>query len=270
MKCVRGKKAAGDQFFSELDLAGGEGGGGGFGKRAIEQFVVEELVGDLGEAVGGEDGNGEGEAVAGIIVRLRDEGGEALAEFFQAGEVEDSEVTGGVVVEEEDLGHGGVGGGGLIGATSGKLLHDLLDAGPGHIGFGQPVQSQEKIFRHPARGAQFGTSKGIGQLTQVFQSGLRLFENVHAGGGGHRIEHQVIVPRAVVPAKETILILEGWIERLDEGRGGVCGLPKGAKEDNQEKGGTHKERVRGNAWVESEEASPAQLGDNSESKVGKM
>jgi len=169
-----------------------------------------------------------------------------LAEADEAGEAENTEVASGVVVEEEDFSHGGVGGGGLIGATSGKLLHDLLDAGPGHIGFGQPVQSQEKIFRHPARGAQFGTSKGIGQLTQVFQSGLRLFENVHAGGGGHRIEHQVIVPRAVVPAKETILILEGWIERLDEGRGGVCGLPKGAKEDNQEKGGTHKERVRGN------------------------
>ena len=50
----------------------------------------------------------------------------------------------------------------------------------------------------------------------------------------------------------------------------MYGLPKWAKEDNQEKGGTHKERVRGNAWVESEEASPAQLGDNSESKVGKM
>ena len=61
-------------------MAGGEGGGGGFGKRAVEQFVVKQLVGDLREAVGGENGNGEGEAVAGIIVRLRDGGGEALAE----------------------------------------------------------------------------------------------------------------------------------------------------------------------------------------------
>ena len=65
----------------KLDLAGGEGAGGRPRKRAVEQFVVEQLVGYLGEAVGGEDGNGEGEAVAGIIVRLRDEGGEALAEF---------------------------------------------------------------------------------------------------------------------------------------------------------------------------------------------
>ena len=229
------KQSTRDQFFSELDLAGAEGAGGGFGEWAVEKFVVEQLVGDLGEAVGGEDGNGEGEAVVGVVVRLGDGGGEALAEFFQAGEVEDSEVTGGVVVEEEDLGHGRVGGGGLIGATSGKLLHDLLDAGPSHIGFGQPVQSQEKIFRYPARGAQFGTSKGIGQLTQVFQSGLRLFENVHAGGGGHRIEHQVIVPRAVVPAKETILILEGWIERLDEGRGRFNRMRKKERKENDKK-----------------------------------
>ena len=81
MECVRGKQTARDQFFSKLDLAGGEGSGGGFGKRAIEQFVVEKLVGDLGEAVGGEDGNGEGEAVAGIIVRLRDEGGRPWPSF---------------------------------------------------------------------------------------------------------------------------------------------------------------------------------------------
>ena len=79
MKCVWGKQTARDQFFGELDLTGGEGGGVGFGERTIEQFVVEQLVGDLREAVGGEDGNGEGEAVAGIIVRLRDGGKEASA-----------------------------------------------------------------------------------------------------------------------------------------------------------------------------------------------
>ena len=65
----------------ELDLAGGEGGGGGLGKRAVEKFVVEQLVGDFGEAVGGKDGNGEGEAVFGVVVRLGDGGGEALAKF---------------------------------------------------------------------------------------------------------------------------------------------------------------------------------------------
>ena len=41
MECVSGKEAAGDQFFSKLDLARGEGAGGGFGKWAVEQFVVE-------------------------------------------------------------------------------------------------------------------------------------------------------------------------------------------------------------------------------------
>ena len=61
-------------------MAGGEGAGGGLGKWPVEQFVVEQLVGDLGEAVGGEDGNGEGEAVVGVVVRLGDGGGEALAE----------------------------------------------------------------------------------------------------------------------------------------------------------------------------------------------
>lgn len=61
-------------------MAGGEGAGCGFWEWTVEQFVVEQLVGDLGEAVGGEDGNGEGEAVVGVVVRLGDGGGEALAE----------------------------------------------------------------------------------------------------------------------------------------------------------------------------------------------
>ena len=78
MKCVRGEQAAGDQFFRELDLAGGEGAGGGFGEWAVEQFVVEQLVGDLGEAIWGKDGNGEGEAIVGVIVRLGDGGGDGI------------------------------------------------------------------------------------------------------------------------------------------------------------------------------------------------
>jgi hypothetical protein len=68
LKCVRGKEAARDQFFSKLDLAKGEGGGGGFWEGTVEQFVVEQLVGDFGKAVGGEDGNGEGEAGIGMGV----------------------------------------------------------------------------------------------------------------------------------------------------------------------------------------------------------
>ena len=118
----------------------------------------------------------------------------------------------GVVVKEEDFSHGGVGGGGLIAAAAGDFLENLFDAGSGHIGFGQPVEGKEKIFRHPARGTQFGQNKRIGEFAKIFHGGLRLFENVHAGGGGHRIEHQVIVVSAAVPTKETILVLKSGIE----------------------------------------------------------
>ena len=118
----------------------------------------------------------------------------------------------GVVVKEEDFSHGGVGGGGLIAAAAGDFLENLFDAGSGHIGFGQPVEGKEKIFRHPARGTQFGQNKRIGEFAKIFHGGLRLFENVHAGGGGHRIEHQFIVPSAGVPTKETILVLIRGIE----------------------------------------------------------
>ena len=228
MKRVRGKEAARDQFFCKLDLAGGEGGGSGFWKRAIEQFVVEQLVGDLGEAVGGEDGDGEGEAVVGVVVRLGDGGGEALAELNEAGEAENAEVASGVIVKEEDFSHGGVCGGGLIAAAAGDFLENLFDAGAGHIGFGQPVQGKEKIFRHPARGTQFGQNKRIGESAKIFHGSFRLFENIHAGGGGHRIEHQVIVESAGVPPKETILVLIRGIEWQDERRGTVSRLQEGA------------------------------------------
>jgi hypothetical protein len=194
-------------------LARGEGVGGGFGEWAVEQFVVKQLVGDLGEAVGGEDGDGEGEAVVGVVVRLGDGGGEALAELNEAGEAENAEVAGGVIVKEEDFSHSGVCGGGLIAAAAGDFLENLFDAGPGHIGFGQPVEGEEKIFRHPTRGTEFGQNKGVGEFAKIFHSGLGLFEDVHAGGGGHRIEHQVIVPSAGVPTKETVLILISGIER---------------------------------------------------------
>ena len=194
-------------------MARGEGVGGGLGKRAVEQFVVEQLVGDLGKAVGGENGNGEGEAVVGVVVRLGDGGGEALAELNEAGKAENAEMASGVVIKEEDFSHGGVGWGGLIAAAAGDFLEDLFDAGAGHIGFGQPVEGEEKIFRHPARGTEFGHNKRVGESAKIFHSGLSLFENVHAGGGGHRIEHQVIVPSAGVPTKETVLILISGIER---------------------------------------------------------
>jgi len=90
LKCVSGKQTARDQFLGELDLTGGEGAGGGFGKWSVEQFVVEQLVGDLREAVGGENGNGECEAVVGVVVGLGYGGGEALAKFDEAGEAENT------------------------------------------------------------------------------------------------------------------------------------------------------------------------------------
>jgi len=213
LKCVRGKEAARDQFFGELDLAGGETAGGGFGKWSVEQFVVKQLVGDLGEAVGGKNGNGEGEAVVGVVVRLGDAGGDALAEFDEAGEAENTKVASGVIVEEEDFGHGGVGWGGLIAASAGDFLKNLFHIGARHIGFGQPVEGKEKIFCHPARRTESGHNKRIGEAAKVFHGGLRLFENVHAGGCGHRIEHQFIVPSAGVPTKKTILVLIRGIER---------------------------------------------------------
>ena len=194
-------------------MAGGEGGGGGLGKRAVEQFVVEQLVGDLGKSVGGEDRNGEGKAVVGVVVRLGDGWGEALAEFDEAGEAENTEVASGVVVKEEDFSHGGVCGGGLIAAAAGDFLENLFHICAGHIGFGQPVQGKEKISLHPARGAEFGHNKRIGKAAKVFHSGLGLFENIHAGGCGHRIEHQFIVISAGVPPKKSILILISGIER---------------------------------------------------------
>ena len=136
------KEAARNQFFPERTrswLGAKIGSGLGFfgtyrkrwsfweGVRAIEQFVVEQLVGDLGEAVGGEDGNGEGEAVVGVVVRLGDGGGEALAKFNEAGEAQNTEVASGVVVKEEDFSHSGVCGGGLIAAAAGDFLENLFD-----------------------------------------------------------------------------------------------------------------------------------------------
>jgi hypothetical protein len=135
-----------------------------------------------------------------------------LAEFDEAGEADNTEVASGVVVEEEDFGHGGVGWGGLVATAAGDFLENLFYIGASHIGFGQPVEGEEKICRHSARCTQFGHNKRIGESAKIFHGGLRLFENVHAGGGGHRIEHQFIVPSAGVPTKETILVLIRGIE----------------------------------------------------------
>jgi hypothetical protein len=136
-----------------------------------------------------------------------------LAELNEAGEAENTEVASGVVIKEEDFSHGGVCLGGLVAAAAGDFLENLFDAGSGHIGFGQPVEGEEKIFCHPARRTQFGHNKRIGEAAKIFHGGLGLFENVHAGGGGHRIEHEVIVCRQRPSTKETVLVLIKGIER---------------------------------------------------------
>jgi hypothetical protein len=153
-----------------------------------------------------------------------------------------------VVVEEENFSHGGVCGGGLIAAAAGDFLENLFDAGSGHIGFGQPVEGKEKISSHPARRTEFGHNKRVGEPAKIFHGGFRLFENIHAGGGGHRIEHQVIVPSTGVPSKKTILVLIRGIERQDERRGRVSRLQEGANEENQEKGITHNAMIRRIDW----------------------
>jgi len=187
-------------------------------------------VGDLGKAVGGEDGNGEGEAVVGIVVRFGDGRGEALAELNEAGEAENTEVASGVVIKEEDFSHGGVGWGGLIAAAAGDFLKNLFYIGARHIGFGQPVQGEEKISLHSAGSAKLCANKRIGEPAKIFHGGLRLFENIHAGGGGHRIEHEIIVIRHGPSPKETILVLKSGIEWQDERRGRVSRLQVGANE----------------------------------------
>jgi hypothetical protein len=159
----------------------------------------------------------------------------------------------GVVVKEEDFSHGGVCGGGLIAAAPGDFLENLFHIGACHIGFGQPVEGKEKIFRHPARGTQFGHKKRICEFAKIFHGGLRLFENVHAGGGGHRIKHQVIVIRVRESPKETIFVLIIGIDRQDEGRGRVSRLQEGANEEKQDKGGRHKEMLSSIDREESED-----------------
>jgi hypothetical protein len=147
-----------------------------------------------------------------------------LAKFDETGQAENTEVASGVVVKEEDFGHGGVGWGGLVTASAGDFLENLFHIGASHIGFGQPVEGKEKIFRHPTRRTKFCADKGIGESAKIFHGGLCFFENVHAGGGGHRIEHQFIVPSAGVPTKETVLILIRGVEWQDERRGRVSHL----------------------------------------------
>jgi hypothetical protein len=137
------KETAGDQFLGEFDLTGGKSDGGGFGEGAVEQFVIEKLMRDLGKAFGRKDGDREGEAIVGVVVRFGNGRGKALPQFYKAGEVENSEMTGCVIIEKEDFGHGGVGGGGFVVAATGDFLKNLFYISARHIGLSQPIQGEE-------------------------------------------------------------------------------------------------------------------------------
>jgi hypothetical protein len=176
-----------------------------------------------------------------------------LAKFDEAGEAENTEVASGVVVKEEDFGHGGVCGGGLIAAATGDFLENLLHVGARHIGLGQPVEGKKKISLHSAWGTKLCANKRIGESAKILHGGFRLLENVHAGGGGHRVEHQIIVIRVGESTKETICVLIRWIEWQDEGRGSVSHLQEGANEEKQDKAGTHEKMLSSIDKEESED-----------------
>jgi len=93
-------------------------------------------VGDLGEAFRGEDGNWEGNTIQGIIVRFGNGGGEAFAKLNETREAQNTEVACGVIIKEEDFGHGRIGRGGLVVAATGDFLKNLFYISAGHIGFG--------------------------------------------------------------------------------------------------------------------------------------
>ena len=143
LESVGGEEAAGDEFLGELDLAGGELGRGGLGKRPVEELIVEKLVGDLGEAVGRQDGDGEGKAVVGVLVVLGDHGGEALAEFHLGLKAGDAEVLGDVKVIEEHFLEGGLLFRGRVVIGTAKFLEHFLRGGLGIVGLAKPVQNHQ-------------------------------------------------------------------------------------------------------------------------------
>jgi len=162
------EEAASDEFLGELDLAGGEGSGGGFGKGAVKELVIEKLVGDLGESVGREDGDGEGEAVVWIVVVLLDGGRSALTEFHLPLKARDAEVLGHMKVIEKDFFERvlSLGGRGVSVAT--EFLQHLLRRGFGVISLGKPKQNQIKLFLHLGWGAELVEGGGGKKLSEVF------------------------------------------------------------------------------------------------------
>jgi hypothetical protein len=143
----------------------------------------------------------------------------------------------------------------LVAAAAGDFLENLFHICACHIGFGQPVQGEEKISLHSAWGTKLCANKRVGEFAKILHGGLRLFKNVHTGGSGHRIEHQVIVIRVGESPKETICVLIRGIEWQDEGRGSVRHLQEGANEEKQEKSVRHRVMLMGIDREESEDVS---------------
>ena len=133
-----GEEAAGNKFLGELDLAGGKPGGGGLGKRPVEELVVKKLMGDLREAFRRKNGNGKGEAVPGIVVVLGHGGGSTLTKLHLALEAGDAEVLGEVKIVEKDFLEGGLGFGGRVVSIPAKLIEEFLCRNLGVISVGQP------------------------------------------------------------------------------------------------------------------------------------
>ena len=166
------QQAAGDELLCELDLAGGELGGRRLGEGAIEEFVVEKLVGDLGEAVGWEDGDGEGEAILRVVVVLSHRGGLALAEFHLSFEAGDAKVLADMKIVEKDFLEGGLGFGGRIVPIAAKFLQHRLRRGFGIVGLAKPVKDQIKLLLHFGGSPELVQNGGVEELLEVFFGNL--------------------------------------------------------------------------------------------------
>ncbi len=221
---ISGKEAAGDEALDEFDLAGGEGGWMGPGKGAVEDFVIEELVGDLGKSFGGKDWDGKSEAVLVIVIVLGDNGGEPLGKFHQPGKPENAEVPGEVKIIKEDFGHGGVGCCRPIAPSAGDFLQNLFHIGVGHIGFSEPVDDKIELFLQFHGGAEVGQAEWVGEGAQLFHGGLSFFQEGHSVGGREGFEHQVVVIGHIILAAEKVIIptvIRG-VRNYDRGVGATC------------------------------------------------
>ncbi len=200
----------------ELKLAGGKVGSGGLAEGAIEKFVVKELVGDLGKAVGRQDGDGKGEPVLGVVVVFRDRRGKALAEFYLGLKAGDAQVLGDMKVVEQDFPKGGLGFRGRVVAVAADLLEHFLRGSFGIVGLAEPVEDEEELLLHLGRGTELVQDGGVEEFLEVLFRVFDPLELAHALGRGHGIEDQVVVRRQIVPSAEKVDV--GIVVVLDEKR----------------------------------------------------